>query len=342
MPEADAPRKSSKRWLIAPYILAVLLAAGWCGWWFYGVGQLQVAMDREAKTLAGRGVDVRWENRKVTGFPFRFMVTLDNVSIRERDGWSLTAPRIEAEAAAYNVGHWVAVAPQTVSFARSDGAKAFTVSGDILRMSASHLGDKPPKVSVEGVRMKLSGTTPFAVIDRFELHLTPDPAAQSGRLSLRIDKAQPAPDTLLARIAGGKGVIVGLEAGLAQTPGLKGAGVEAALRNWASAGGALNITQGGIQAGDALLSLKPSTVYVAPDGSLRGELGLSLTSAPQAVLAMGAIGALPQETAAVASGAAGASQLFSAPGKPIDATLTFRDGQTLLGPLPLGPAPRLF
>lgn len=342
MPDANPSRKSSRRWLIAPYILAVLLAAGWCGWWFYGAGQLQVAMDRQSEALAKRGVHLHWEERTVTGFPFRFLVTLDKVTVLERGGWDVSTPRLEMEAGAWNPGHWVAVAPQSVTFARTDGSKAFTVSGEALRMSASHFGDTPPKVSVEGVKLKVSGTSPFAVIDRFELHLAPDPENKSGRLSLRIDKAQPAPDTVLARIAGGKGVIVGLEAGLAQAPGLKGAGVKGALRNWAVGGGALNITQGGIQAGDALLSLKPSTVYVAPDGSLRGELGLSLTSAPQAVLAMGAVGALPPETAAVASGAAGAGQLFSAPGKPIDATLTFRDGQTLLGPLPLGPAPKLF
>ena len=66
-------------------------------------------------------------------------------------------------------------------------------------------------------------------------------------------------------------------------------------------------------------------------------LSLTLTRASEGMLALGAVGAIPEETAAVGAGLAGATG-----GSGIEATLDFRDGQTLLGPLPLGPAPRLY
>jgi hypothetical protein len=341
MPEIEADRKSPKRWLIAPYILAAVLAAGWCGWWFYGAGRVQQQMDVQAKALAAQGITLHWQNRKVVGFPYRYIISLDDVSVREPNGWAVSTPHLELMAVAYNLGVWNIASDKPVTFARTDGSKTFAVSGDVMDMSISHFHDTPPKIAVEGVKLKLSGASAFATIDRFELHLAPA-ANQTAAFSLRIDKAQAAPDTLLARIADGKGVIIGLEGDLTSANGLKGSGFKESVRNWAAAGGGLNIKQGGIQAGEALLSLKPSTVFAATDGSLRGELGLSLTSASQAVLAMGAVGALPPETAAVASGAASATQIFTKPGKPIEATFVFRDGKTLLGPLPLGPAPKLF
>ena len=55
-------------------------------------------------------------------------------------------------------------------------------------------------------------------------------------------------------------------------------------------------------------------------------------------MALGAVGVLPQETAAVAAGLTGVEPA----GKPLEATLTFRGGQTWIGPLPLGPAPRVY
>ena len=98
------------------------------------------------------------------------------------------------------------------------------------------------------------------------------------------------------------------------------------------------VRQGGLMAGESVLSLRPSTLAVDDAGYLAGDLALSLSKASQGVMALGAVGVLPQETAAVASGLTG----VQLPGKPLEATLSFRDGQTWLGPLPLGPAPRVY
>ena len=76
---------------------------------------------------------------------------------------------------------------------------------------------------------------------------------------------------------------------------------------------------------------------------MNGDLALSLTKASDAVLAMGAVGALPPQTAAVGSGVASVGQAFGGgKSKPLNITLKFSDGHTSLQGVPIGPAPRLF
>jgi hypothetical protein len=339
MPQADAVRKPRRHWLLIPYALAALAAAAWCIWWFYGRAQLIQAMDVQTKALEAHGQRVAWTNRTIGGFPFRYDVTLTGFSAKEPGGLSVATDKLELEAMAYQPTHWVGDARGPVQI--SEGAKTLTVTGDTMRFSISHPNEVVPRISLEGINLKLAGAGPFAAINRFEAHLAAKDA-QTASLFLRIDKATAQADSLLARMAPAQGVIVGLEGEITNPAALRG-GFKTALRNWALAGGGFNIRQGGIQAGDALLSLRPSTVFAGSEGSLNGELDLSLTKASDAVLAMGAVGALPPETAAVGSGIASVGSVFNiGKSKPLNVTLKFKGGQTSIQGVPIGPAPRLF
>jgi hypothetical protein len=339
MPQADAVRKPRRHWLLIPYALAAVLAIGWSAWWFHGRDLLVQTLDQQTKSLTGHGTALTWKARAISGFPFRYDVTLSDFSAAEPGGSAVSMPKLELEAMAYQPTHWVGDARGAVTI--TSGGKTVIVTGDTMRFSVSHPNEVVPRISLEGINLKLSGDGPFAAINRFEVHLAAKDA-QTASFFLRIDKATARANSLLARIAPADGVIVGLEGDLTNPAALRG-GVKTALANWAQAGGAFNIRQGGIQAGDALLSLKPSTVFASPDGHLNGELGLSLTKASDAVLAMGAVGALPSETAAVGSGIASVGSIFNlGKSKPISVTLKFRDGQTSIQGVPIGPAPRLF
>ena len=339
MPQADAVRKPARHWLLIPYALAAVAAVAWSAWWFHGRDLLVQTLDSQSKSLTGHGTALTWKTRAVTGFPFRYDVTLTDFSATEPGGSAVSTPKLELEAMAYQPTHWVGDAPGAVTI--TSGGKTVVVTGDTMRFSVSHPNEVIPRISVEGVNLKLSGDGPFAAISRFEVHLAAKDA-QTASVFLRIDKATAQANSLLARMASAGGVIVGLEGDLTNPAALRG-GFKTALANWAHAGGAFNIRQGGIQAGDALLSLKPSTVFASPDGHLNGELGLSLTKASDAVLAMGAVGALPAQTAAVGAGVAQVGSLFDlGKSKPIGVTLEFRGGQTFIQGVPIGPAPRLF
>ena len=88
--------------MLAPYILVVLVAAAWSAYWFTARGKIERGFDEQATILRQRGYDIGWTERSVSGFHFRFYVTVKQPKIVEPGGWGLSAPFLEAEAAAYN------------------------------------------------------------------------------------------------------------------------------------------------------------------------------------------------------------------------------------------------
>lgn len=341
MSDSTAPRKARRLGLVAPFILLALAVAAWSGWWLYLRGQVVSRMDAIAADMRADGYTVAWAKRSVGGYPFRISMTLDQVEIAEPSGYGLSAPVLEVESAAYSANPVGLAAPQGAVI-RRPGNKAFAVKGKVLRASVSHLERTPPRIAVQGVDLEfgaLKGAQPlsFSAMKIFEARVTPADGDKA-EVFVRLDRATPANNALLMRVADGKPVTIGFEGTINGASFLRGAGWREVLQAWSRAKGSLAVRQGGILAGEADLSLRPSTLGVDDEGRLAGELSLSLSRAPQGVMALGAVGVLPQETAAVASGLTG----VELPGKPLEATLTFRGGQTWIGPLPLGPAPRVY
>lgn len=342
---SDVAPKANRRWIVVPWVIFIVAVAGWSAWWMMSAREVGARMDAEAKSLQARGYTVSWKTRSIGGYPFRYFVQLSETQIGAPDGWGLSAPRLDAEASALTPGVVVLVAPQGVTLSRP-GKPAITITGEVLRMSLAGLDKTPPRLSIEGRGLRLVAATGsqviFPAIDRFEARLAPAEAGKAG-LFFRIDKATPRADSLLARVAGSAPVTVDVEGNLTQAQALNGAGPGGALANWLTGGGKLEITQGGLALGEtALANLKPSTLGADPDGHLNGKLRLSTGKAGEAMVALGEISVLPPETAAVASGIGDGSQALTALIGEASITLQFHDGQTWAGPLPLGPAPRVF
>jgi hypothetical protein len=341
MPNYAAPRKPRRLGLIAPFVLLALAVAAWSGWWLYLRGQVVSRMDAAVAEMKAEGYTVAWASRSVGGYPFRISITLDQAQIAEPSGYGLSAPVLEVESAAYTINPVGLAAPEGAVI-RRPGNQAFAVKGRILRASVSHLERTPPRIAIQGVDLEfgaLKGAEPlsFSAMKIFEARITPADGDKAD-VFVRLDQATPANNALLARVANGAPVTIGFEGTINGASFLRGSGWAEVLGRWSAAKGSLAVQQGGIMAGEAVLSVKPSTLAVDASGRLAGDLALSLARAPQGVMALGAVGVLPEETAAVASGLTG----VQLPGKPLDATLNFHDGQTWLGPLPLGPAPRVY
>lgn len=332
------PRKVRKRFGLAPLFLAALAVAAWCGWWFYAANRISQGFDAEAKALRDRGFEVAYEGWNLGGFPFRFDLSMKNARIAEPGGWGLSAPSLQAETAAYSPNVIVLVAEDGVVLKRPDG-RAFSIKGKTLRASLGGMRNTPPRVSVEGLDLTITaadgGLVAFPAIKSFRAHLRPQ--GDKAQLFLEANDATGSRDHLIGRIADGRPVTVKLAGEASHGAALKGQGWPGVIRSWAAAGGVFEVMEGGVQAGESLLTLKPSRFTADENGRAKGALTLTLGSASDGMLALGAIGALPPETAAVG---AGLSALGGGSG--IEATLTFDGGQTLLGPLPLGPAPRLY
>jgi hypothetical protein len=118
-----------------------------------------------------------------------------------------------------------------------------------------------------------------------------------------------------------------------------GADWPGAVRNWAGAGGRMNVREAGITAGEAVVGSNAGSLGVGNDGRLTGELKVTLRQAPRALNAMSAEGVIDQEAARAAGEVAEAR---AGDGDAAQATINFQAGRTTLGPVALGPAPRIY
>lgn len=346
LPDPDSPRKATprrvgRRGLYIPYAIAVVLVVGWCGAWFWIRGQAEQQLDAARARMTAAGYPISWQTRRIDGFPFRLDLHLTGAHIAEPSGWSLDLPRLEAEANAYDPGHWILAAPDGASFNRpKEGGVA--VQAKVLRASLSHFGEHPPQLSVEGEDLSFTaapGAKPYFITAAkgFNLHLKAGPSDQ-GAVYVGLDQAQASLTGLMARIAEGKPVGITADAIFSNAAEFQGPSWPGAVDAWRRAGGRFQVRQLTIAAGDAILDAKSGVLSVSDQGRVSGSLNASLRQAPQALGAMSQAGRIAPDAAQKGAAAAQAAQQ----GDAAHMTLDFKDGQSWLGPVPIGPAPKVF
>jgi len=341
LPDTPSPRKARRLGLYLPYGLAVALAIGWSGAWFWIKDRVEHEMDAARDRLTAGGYPVSWTSRRIDGFPFRLDLHLTGAHIGEPSGWSLDLPRLEAEAYAYSPDHWILVAPDGAAFNRpKEGGVA--VQAKVLRASLSHFGEYPPRLSVEGEDLAFTaapGAKPYFITAAkgFNLHLKAGPDDQ-GAVYVGLDQAQANLSGLMARIAQGKPLGITADAIFSNAAEFRGASWPAAVDGWRRAGGRFQVRQLTIAAGDSILDARSGALSVSDQGRISGSLNASLRQAPQALGAMGQAGRITPDAAAQGASVAEAAQQ----GDVAHMTLDFKDGRTWLGPIAVGPAPKVF
>jgi len=341
LPDPQAARKPRRLGLIIPFALLLIAAAAWSGFWLWTRGQVLTQMDAAVADLGRAGYQISWKTRSVSGFPFRLDVTLHEASAREPSGWSLNAPKIAGEAFLYAPKHWVIAAPEGLTFVRPKGGPV-AVTGKLLRASLTGLDQQPPSFSFQGQGLTFApaaGAEPFALqaADLVELHLRRGPEDEGG-LFAKVDNGKARLSGLFGHIAGDKPVSIAWNSTLSKISSFQGADWPDAVRRWSDAGGRMTVRDAKLTAGEALIETAASTLAVGPDGRLRGVMPVSLRQAPKALGAMAQTGVLPETTANAASAVAAARQT----GEVTRATINFEAGQMTLGPVALGPAPRIY
>lgn len=342
MPDPDPPRKRGRIALYAPFLIAFAAAVVWSGLWLYLHRETRLRMDAGAQTLRDAGYQVAWKERRITGYPFRLNVTLLEASVREPSGWALTTPRLETQAYLHALGTWVLATPDGFDFVRPIGGPV-RVNGELLHASLSHLDKHPPNLSFEGRKLTFTpapGSQPFALIaaDKVETHLRAGPDDQ-GAVLFRVDNGKARLSGLFARIAGDRPVSMVWDSTLTKMGAFTGADWPSAVKAWNGAGGVMKVRQAGLTAGSAVVGAQAGTLGVGYDGRLSGSLDVTLREAPQALTAMAQTGMIRPEAALAAAAVTAARQ---GAGDVAQATITFQAGQTTLGPVAIGPAPRVY
>lgn len=342
VPDPEPARKPRRFWLYAPFVLLLIGIALWTALWFQVRSQAATRMDAAADQLRAAGYAVSWKDRVLGGYPFRLDVVLTEARVRDPSGWALAVPKLEGEAFLYSLGHWIMAAPDGLTLTRPIGGPV-EVRGELLRASLGDLGKRPPSFSFEGRKLTFApgaGAQPFGLsaADKVELHLRPGPDDQ-GAVMFKLDNGKAQLSGLFARLAGDKPVSIVWDSVLTKMSAFKGQTWPTAVRTWSNGGGLIQVRQAGVTAGDALIGSQTGQLGVGYDGRLVGSMDVTLRQAPQALAAMAANGSIPPETALAAAAVAAAREDSASTAR---ATLTFEAGRTTLGPVAIGPSPRIY
>ena len=338
----DPGKRPNRFWLYAPYVVVLIAAVLWSLFWLGIRVEVEQAMDKTAARMRDAGYVMEWKDRRIDGYPFRIDVTLDQPRFAEPSGWGLSAPQLKAETYAYQLAHWVIVAPGGVTLNRPVSGPV-AVTGQALRASYVWLPHSPPRVSIEGAKLVFTpqtGAKPFFItaVDHMGLHLRPADGDKA-EFFAQLDGASLPLQGLLARIAQNHPVALIFQGTASNVSALRGNDWPAAVKAWTAAGGGVDIGRGQVTAGPAILAAGASRFTVGWDGRLRGTLGLDLRQAPGAVQAMAEANGIDPT---VTRSALAVVQALSG-GKPIaHADVVFQAGVTTFGPVAIGPAPKVY
>ncbi|MDO8297791.1 MAG: DUF2125 domain-containing protein [Caulobacter sp.] len=314
LPDRPPARKSRRLGLFLPWLALLLLVGGWSVAWFKLRDEAVHRMDAAVAQLRDRGYPVVWTTRTVTGFPFRLDVTLTGARIAEPSGWAIAAPLLKSEAWIYRLDHWMLVAPDGVTLSRPDGGQV-VVRARALRASLGGMNARPPRLSIEGVGLDFDatpGATPYLIksAERLELHLRPGPDDQGGVL-FRVDGARLRLKGLPARVAQDRPVSMSWDLVLSKMSAFRGDSWPSAVRRWRDGGGVMTVRAAELRGGDALLTGQGGPLRVGLDGRLEGRLDTRLKNS-------------------------------DGTGQGLGGRVSLEDGRATLGPLDLGPSPRLY
>jgi hypothetical protein len=342
MPEQPPPRKPPSRvWLYGPFVLLALGIMAWSLVWLAISAEVIKGMDEAADGLRAKGWSVAWSDRWVDGYPFRIDVTVQNPALREPSGWGFSAPQLKAQAYAYDLDNWIVVAPPAgFVLQRPSGPVAIT---GLLRASVAGFEASPPRIAVEGVDLVMTpgpGAAPFFLgkADHFGLFLRPVTGG-GAEAAIRYDGGVSTPNTLLGRLSNQHTTAMVGDVVISRYAALVGPDSAAAIRAWSAAGGNLQVVGFGVAGDGASLGVAPTTLSVDSNGRLSGHLAVVALNAPRVIRAL-SDGGLASTVAA--EGAAELVEFQAGGAAKARFALTFEDGMSKVGPIPIAPAPRVY
>jgi hypothetical protein len=320
-------------------LLGLVLVAflGWSGWWWVASGAARTGTETALDVLRAEGWQAGYADLTVAGYPNRIDLTATAPRLTPPGAaWGWSAPFVQVFALSYKPWHVIAAfapeqdlttpaGPMRLQADRLQSSVVvepgtdlvldrFQLAGEALTLTGAlaasaetlSLATRPTVGDrlAHDIGLALTGLRPDAAV----LALLPAALRDTGGADMRVD-ASAAFDAPLDRHAA------------TRPPRLTRLDLREALVGW-----------GGVKA--------HLSGELAPDaqGLAEGRLTLRLEGAPLALEAAVALGLIPPQARAQYDNVL---RMLAPGGGPLDLPLRLGGGMVMLGPLPLGPAPRL-
>lgn len=332
--------------LRALIVLALVAAAGWFGWWFWASAQQEAALSGWLAERRAAGWQAEAGDLSVSGFPNRLDARLEDLKLADpASGWAWEAPWLDIYQLVYDprraIVHWPA--EQQVA---APGARA-TVRSEVMRASAA-FADAALSIERHSLEIVNAGVAAdagwTASVARYQHHLRradPETSPAHG-YAFKLDAERLRPPKFLTRMADPAGALPAYVAVLAAEGRVA---LDRPLDRYALEGAkpqvtALSLSTAEAVWGDLELSAKGSARADAA-GYAEGEFDISARNWRRMIDMAVATGAIGGGFADTLKGALGFLARLGGDPDALEATLVLSGGFARLGPVPIGPAPRL-
>lgn len=324
-------------------IVIVLLIGAYCAYWFIAAGRIEGGIGAWAESLRRDNAELTWRAIRVGGFPFAFDVRLSDARIRatKAPGGELNAPVISASARPWNFQDWRLEAPAGLNGAvgnngeaqiklaarNATGAVAPTGNDFTIWFTLDDLAaDVPEHVTADKADLWLS-LPGHAAQEHTERAL--GLAADLHRLNVSF---APAPF---------KGAIDELAFGATVLGPIPAAPPRQAAAAWRDSGGTIELDRFALRWASVAVH-GSGTLALGPDLQPIGAFSGGVSGLDQLIDGLAQAGQLRMGDMTIARLGLAALAKPGPDGKPeIPTSFTLQNGQMYLGPLKLGPAPRI-
>jgi len=328
------------RWMIWGIGLATV---AWCGYWFATATIVERSASAWFDARRAEGWQADFAQLETRGFPYRFDTALTDVALADPGtGLVWSAPEFEIVALAYRPNHVIALFPDTQTLASP--FETLTIESADMRASARLGGTRLELVesTAEMAEVKASSTQGWEVTlskgllatraaptetNTYDIYFEATELRPSDALRLGVDPQGRLPDTFQS---------LKLDSTLSFDAPWDRFAVERArpqptgidLKDFDARWGQLELRAVG-------------NVSVDDEGIPEGQITVKATNWREIISIGQALGTIPEATVPTITRALEVLATLSGPPNTIDVTLNFQRGFVSLGPLPLGPAPRL-
>jgi len=321
-------------------IVVIVAALAWFAYWFIAAQTAKSGFEAWFDDRRSEGWQAEYSDLSVTGFPNRIDTTIQDILLADPDtGVAWAAPFFQLFALSYRPNHLIAAWPNQQSL--STPLQKFDIDSVQMRASAvfhanTNLALRRANFATDGVSLRSSLGWDISA-DSLRVALAQDDAEETRYLFALQGQGVAPPKTLRNDVLPKAMEALDLDV----TLGFDRPWDIQALNERRPQPTRINLRNAKAQWGPMLLQAA-GDMTTNEAGVLDGELTLRAEewqSMIQMARELGQIDPLMID---------GAEQLMrllsslSGPGENIDLTLTFRDGRTYAGFLPLGPAPRVY